>query len=227
MQHFLHLTQWVFLLGLGGFLQHWRGATKVADLTNACVVILWVSCSGPGGELSDPCGFLPTEDSLWLYDFISIFPNILSSEQHTFAWAKKMGPIQHFVIAWCYCLTTIYHRNVLVLSCKSFFFFLSFSTFCLRVCWDKIATHLPDFKHGRSKMQRNLDFMALWPTNSSKCYGTDLCEVCKTALTRRGRGFNLCYRIHKSPSRGWKLSSNSTVIKSTHYARLRKQQHWK
>lgn len=95
------------------------------------------------------------------------------------------------------------------------------------VCWDEIPTHLPDLKHGRSKTKRKLDFMGLWPRNTSACNGPELCEVCETALTRRGRGFNLCSRSHKSPSRGWKMSSNSMAVKSTCYAGLRKQQHWK
>lgn len=73
----------------GRFFAALKGSRQVVDLTNACVVILGMSCSGPGGGLNDPCGFLPTEDSLWLYDFISLFPNILLSEEHTFAWAKK------------------------------------------------------------------------------------------------------------------------------------------
>lgn len=64
MQHVLHLTQWFYFLDLGGFLEHCRGANKVADLTNACVVILGVSSAGPAGGFNDPRGFLPTEDSL-------------------------------------------------------------------------------------------------------------------------------------------------------------------
>lgn len=184
------------------FLQKsWRGANEVADLSNAC---------------------LSSQARCWA-------GNVPLHGQ------RKQGPTQHFVAAWCYCLTDICQRRWERLCCPAdaFFFFLillhciALKTSSLWVCWEEIPLHLPDLKDGTSKMKRKLDFIGPWPTNSSQCNGTDLCETCETALTRRGRGFNLCSRRHKSPSRGWKMSSNSTAVKSTHYARLRKQQHWK
>lgn len=173
----------------------------------------------------------------WPVKCMSIFTSTLLSGQRTFAWAKKTGTYP----ALCGSLMLLPHwympeeMGALVLSCRCFFFFfflillhcIALKTSSLWVCWEEIPLHLPDLKDGTSKMKRKLDFIGPWPTNSSQCNGTDLCETCETALTRRGRGFNLCSRRHKSPSRGWKMSSNSTAVKSTHYARLRKQQHWK
>lgn len=164
MQHVLHLTV-VLSPWFGRFFGALEGSKQCCwpatgqQQTNACVVTLGCLVQ----DLKDSMILGGSFQLRIVYDRM-----ILSLSSQVFCWVsnislhgqRKQGPIQHFVAAWCYCLTRIYQRGVLVLSCRSFFFY-SFSTFCLWVCWDEIATHLPDLKHGRSKMKRNLDFMGL------------------------------------------------------------------
>ena len=167
--------------------------------------------------------------------YMSIFTSMPLSGKHTCAGAKKSSDLPSTLCQPDVIVSLVYARGdgSTCVILDAFFFFqillhcITLKTSCSWVCQDEIPTHLLDFKHWRSKMKRKLDFMGPWPMNSSEYNGTDLCEVCETALTRRGRGFNLCSRSHKSPSGGWKMSSNSTAVKSTRYARLRKKQHWK